>query len=361
MLKNKSQRELIELSKSIVQPLLPHYYKGQSGKIAVIGGCEDYTGAPYFASSASALIGSDLSHVICEKQAAPIIKTYSPDLMVHPYLYDLENPIIEKVIPSSVLEELKSIDLKDLVKPSFKSLDNVIEDRVLPKVMGLINRCDLFVIGPGFGRDYLMVKSMIKIIEQIKVANKPMILDADALYIVSLDPNIVKNYSKAILTPNLIEFERIGEKLGLPSILKERDSDKIIDTTKQLSKLLGDVTIIRKGEVEIIATGDDHLVNSARGSSRRVGGQGDTLTGCLATFVNWSYHYQSNYWDIGATTKLTPNEGILLASFAASSIVRHASNKAFKVHGRSMQTSNIQSFLGETYNEFFDNEDFIKL
>lgn len=48
MLRGKSQKELIHLSRQLIQPLLPSFHKGQSGKIAVIGGNEDYTGAPFF-------------------------------------------------------------------------------------------------------------------------------------------------------------------------------------------------------------------------------------------------------------------------------------------------------------------------
>lgn len=110
-----------------------------SGKIAVIGGCREYTGAPYFSAisalkivSARPLLflilrffflgfvtskcivsqrklfvisitlmirqfewtcfyfylpqGADLSHVFCTKDAAPVIKSYSPELIVHPLL-----------------------------------------------------------------------------------------------------------------------------------------------------------------------------------------------------------------------------------------------------------------------------------
>lgn len=34
--------------------------KGQLGRIAVIGGSEDYTGAPYFSAMASAKLGCDM-------------------------------------------------------------------------------------------------------------------------------------------------------------------------------------------------------------------------------------------------------------------------------------------------------------
>lgn len=46
-----------------VRPRLPHLplptappadkYKGQAGKIAVVGGCREYTGAPFFAAMAA--------------------------------------------------------------------------------------------------------------------------------------------------------------------------------------------------------------------------------------------------------------------------------------------------------------------
>jgi len=32
-------------------------YKGQAGKIAVVGGCREYTGAPFFASMAALKVG----------------------------------------------------------------------------------------------------------------------------------------------------------------------------------------------------------------------------------------------------------------------------------------------------------------
>lgn len=36
------------------------YVVGQLGRVAVIGGSEDYTGAPYFSAMASAKLGCDM-------------------------------------------------------------------------------------------------------------------------------------------------------------------------------------------------------------------------------------------------------------------------------------------------------------
>lgn len=61
-------------------------HKGQAGRVGVVGGSAEYTGAPYFAAFSALRTGCDLAHVFCLPQAAPVIKAYSPDLIVHPLL-----------------------------------------------------------------------------------------------------------------------------------------------------------------------------------------------------------------------------------------------------------------------------------
>ena len=64
-------------------------YKGQSGRICIFGGCVMYTGAPYFAAISALKAGADLVHVFCEREAGQVIKSYSPELIVHP-VFDTE-------------------------------------------------------------------------------------------------------------------------------------------------------------------------------------------------------------------------------------------------------------------------------
>lgn len=80
------EADAIGILRAITPNLDPTRYKGQAGKIAVIGGCREYTGAPYFSAISALKIGADLSHVFCTRDAAPIIKSYSPELIVHPIL-----------------------------------------------------------------------------------------------------------------------------------------------------------------------------------------------------------------------------------------------------------------------------------
>ena len=66
-------------------------YKGYSGKICIIGGSPNYTGAPYYAAISALRTGADLSHVFCHPTAASAIKTYSPELIVHSCLDNQNN------------------------------------------------------------------------------------------------------------------------------------------------------------------------------------------------------------------------------------------------------------------------------
>lgn len=344
-LKSETQQGLLRLAGKLVQPLLPNFYKGQAGKICVIGGCADYTGAPFFAGHSAATVGADLSHIVCEEKAATVIKLYLPDLMVHPYLvdskgysgYSLNNQLL-------LVENVK------------QWRNNSVVDDTVARMQMLIQRTDLFVVGPGFGRDPLMLSQLYRLVEEIKKVGKPIIFDADALYLVQLDPSLVNDYSRAILTPNIIEFVRIANALNITATTDDVELEKVIELTRLVSKKLGNVTIVRKGAKDVILQGDDYVVVDLPGSPRRVGGQGDTLAGALGTFVNWSYNYIKGVWSHPSDIT-QQSEATLLACFAACSLVRTASAKAFAKYGRAMQTSNVHEFLGESYKELYSDDD----
>ena len=60
-------------------------HKGMNGKVGVLGGSKEYTGAPYYAAISSLRAGSDLSHIFTPDEDALIpMKCYSPEIIVHP-------------------------------------------------------------------------------------------------------------------------------------------------------------------------------------------------------------------------------------------------------------------------------------
>ncbi|XP_010182325.1 PREDICTED: ATP-dependent (S)-NAD(P)H-hydrate dehydratase-like, partial [Mesitornis unicolor] len=82
----KDMENIFQLVRNVIPPLTGKKHKGQDGRIGIVGGCQEYTGAPYFAAITALKVGADLSHVFCTKDAATVIKSYSPELIVHPVL-----------------------------------------------------------------------------------------------------------------------------------------------------------------------------------------------------------------------------------------------------------------------------------
>ncbi|XP_026755336.2 ATP-dependent (S)-NAD(P)H-hydrate dehydratase [Galleria mellonella] len=275
-------------------------HKGQAGRIGVVGGSLEYTGAPYFAGISALKVGADLVHIFCTTAAATVIKSYSPELIVHPLL-DSENAVSE-------------------ISPWFKRLHAI-------------------VIGPGLGRateTFNIVSDLIKIIREFKI---PLVIDADGLFLITENPELIRDFSSpVILTPNKIEFERLNNKFN--------GSQKL---SQQLEK---NVIILKKGSTDEIYSMNPAVVwsSSTGGSGRRCGGQGDILSGSIATFLNWTLQ------NIHKTELKTDDNGLVAASlacYAACQLVRRSNEKAFSVKGRSMLATDMIECIHESFEELF--------
>lgn len=73
------------LVRMVVPPLSEAGHKGTMGRIGVIGGSADYSGAPYYAAVSALKMGADLSWVYCSEKGSIPIKSYSPELMATPF------------------------------------------------------------------------------------------------------------------------------------------------------------------------------------------------------------------------------------------------------------------------------------
>ena len=280
--------------------------------MAVIGGSEDYTGAPYFSAMASAKLGCDMSHVICEPGAGAVIKTYSPNLMVHPYMRQSKN-----------LGTNESID------------------SVSQQVIDMLDRLHVLVIGPGLGRDEAMQETCARVITEAKKRNIPFVLDADGLMLATQRPELVKGYSECILTPNVVEFGRLAKAMGVD--VEKGDKTKLC---AELANRYG-VTIIQKGPQDFISNGKQTLISDGEGGLKRSGGQGDTLTGSLATLLAYRSAYHDGLWDRGA--ELSREETLAIVAYGGSSITRECSRLAYKENGRSLQAGDLTGHVHEAF------------
>ena len=55
----------------------------------------------------------------------------------------------------------------------------------------------------------------MQVMKFLRTAKKPLVIDADGLYIVTKNLDLVKGYPHAILTPNKNEYERLADQLGI--------------------------------------------------------------------------------------------------------------------------------------------------
>ena len=248
-------------------------YKGVNGKIGVIGGSFEYTGAPYYAAISSLRAGGDLAHIFCTKSAGIPIKSYSPEIIVHPTLASSwEEPISDFSSYSQSISELTT--------------------KWYPALHSLI-------IGPGLGRDPFLVDYLVPMLVSTAMAQgsfyieKLLVIDADGINLLTKHKSLVNNYKNAVITPNTIEFNRLWEtymNTQTPEIFTDESwiswrnvEDPGIKPAADLARQMG-VCLFVKGKVDVISDGNRIVCVGQPGSHKRCGGQGDVLVALLLHF-----------------------------------------------------------------------------
>ncbi|KAG8192921.1 hypothetical protein JTE90_025629 [Oedothorax gibbosus] len=285
---------------SIIPPLSFDSHKGQAGRIGIVGGSENYTGAPYFAAISALKVGCDLSHVFCTPDASQVIKSYSPELIVHPIIGS-----------PNIYEEMQ---------------------KQLPYLHSL-------VIGPGLGREKTTFHSTSAVIESAVKHGLPLVFDADALFYLNEHHGEIAWFDRAILTPNKVEFSRLYSSVTGDEIT----ADPSTVTVKYLAKKLGFVTIVAKGRQDIISDGNTVVVCDEPGSPKRCGGQGDLLSGALGVFNFWARQAKLN----------VSCQPTVLAAMAACMLTRRCGYLAFQKFKRSTLTTDMIGEINEAFSSLY--------
>ena len=356
--------EVLRAVRALLPALDSERHKGQAGKVGVLGGCAEYSGAPYYAAMSALRTGCDLSHVFCAEGAAPVIKTYSPELIVHPYLQE-------------------SLGGED------RGPDEAAAGAL--RVEDWLSRLTCLVVGPGLGRDPSMLATAREVLVRARAAGLPVVVDADGLLLVQKEPELVQGYAKAVLTPNSNEFRRLcsampeasGEGSPPPSVAPtegappgdDKDPDwkaQAAELEKQLvassssealrraqvaelASALGGVTVLLKGRIDVVSDGETTLEVGFQGCPRRCGGQGDVLAGAAATFASWALSSDPSpaaSGEAGARGDSLPPA--VLAAYGAAFTARFASHFAFQQHGRAMVGSDLLEHVGPCVARYFD-------
>jgi len=301
--------KLAQNFKQILPKLSNELHKGQSGRIAIVGGSKEYSGAPYFSAISALRVGADLAHVFTTSDAAPIIKSYSPDFIVLP-LIDAENSELE--------------------------------------IRTWINKMHVLVIGPGLGRSEAAFKAARTALNSAKIIDLPIVIDADGLFLLNQDPALIRGYHKCTITPNFMEFKRLYEAIFTSEEYEESKGfaslEAQCEAVRKLANSLENITILKKGHVDIISNGHEVVHAGGEGSLKRCGGVGDLLTGILATFTFWTHQ----------APHATASPPGIMAAYAAASFTRECAHIAFLKHHRALLASDIVEQIGPAFRHTFD-------
>ncbi|XP_071449843.1 ATP-dependent (S)-NAD(P)H-hydrate dehydratase [Hetaerina americana] len=275
-------------------------HKGQSGRIGIVGGCDEYTGAPYYSSMTALRCGADLVHIFCTPSAAPVLKSYGPEAIVHGILKG-----------GSVEKEARE----------------------------WLSRLHCLVLGPGMGRDPEVLESAVSIVKTAKDLSLPLVVDADGLWLALKHPHLMASWpnGKIVFTPNVMEFSRLASMFE-------------VETVEELAKSFSG-TVLLKGKIDYIASPKGGvIVCGTGGSGRRCGGQGDVLSGALGVFLNWAcqWEHSENSAPFGDPT--------LLAAYGACRLVRECNMLSFQKNKRSTLTMDMLSEIHHSFAILFEGE-----
>lgn len=213
--------------------------KGTFGKVLVIAGTKNVSGAAYFSAKAAYYTGVGLVKIFTVAENRNILQTALPEALFQDYEIEGYGEQTEAVL----LENLKW--------------------------------ADTIVIGPGIGL-HKVSEGILRFV--LNYAKVPIVLDADAIHLLkNTEQWKKKEFSlPVILTPHLKEMSALIDK-DIKDIKKD-----LIDTTAHQADKNENLFVVLKDAVTVVSNGTEHYINLSGNNGMATGGSGDVLTGIIA-------------------------------------------------------------------------------
>ncbi|UOE41818.1 NAD(P)H-hydrate dehydratase [Chryseobacterium suipulveris] len=225
-----------EMIRKIYQPRNDFSHKGTYGKATLVAGSFGKIGAAVLATKSALRTGSGLTFVCAPNCGYEILQSTCPEAMF------ISGG--EKIISNIETEK-----------------DSVV------------------AIGPGLGTEDGTVAALLQF---LKNYDEPLVLDADALNIISKAPENLKMIPKnSVITPHPKEFERL---FGVSENSFER-----LETAKKNARELGIYIVLKDHHTQIITPENKVFYNITGNSGMAKGGSGDVLTGILVSLLAQNY------------------------------------------------------------------------
>lgn len=209
--------------------------KGTYGRVAVIAGSKNMSGAAFLCSKAAYSTGAGLVKI---------------------YTHESNRTILQSQLPEAVM----------MTYDDYEGALACIEDA--------LQWATVIVVGPGLGVDTVSERMLYELLMNAEV---PMVVDADALNILSNNIELLRTSSvQIIMTPHMKEMSRLIQK-PVKEIAKDRFA-----IAREFAKKM-QVTLVLK-DAKSIATngGQQTYMNLAGNNGMSTGGAGDVLAGIIA-------------------------------------------------------------------------------
>ena len=224
------------LISQIYQPRNEFSNKGNFGKTLIVAGSFGKIGAAVLATKAALKCGSGVTVTLAPKCGYEILQSTCPEAM---FITGGENFLV-------------NIDIE--------------EDYVAG-------------IGPGLGKDAMTEEALLKF---LKNYSKPLVVDADALNIISKNSLHLKLIPKnSIITPHPKEFERLFGKT--------ENSFARLKLAQIKAKELGIYIVLKDHHTQIITPENEVFYNITGNSGMAKGGSGDVLLGVITSLLSQNY------------------------------------------------------------------------
>lgn len=217
-------------------------HKRNYGHLLVIAGCEQMPGAAVLATGAALQSGCGL-------------------VTLHSTPRALQATV--NSFPSAMLSEEESEDYF----------------RTFP---ANVKKYAVIAVGPGLGRSPGTMNAIMDLLDAATRARIPMVLDADALTILSYIPDwpdLLPAHS--ILTPHMGELRRL-----LPHV-SPQNLDILV---RELCRYAGCTLVMKGYRSKVFTPEGDCLVNTTGGPGLAKGGSGDVLTGLIGGLLARGYN-----------------------------------------------------------------------
>ena len=219
-------------------PVLPRRereaHKGDFGRLLILAGSRDYTGAPALCAYAAVRTGAGLVTLAVPEEAWPAVAAKCCNEAMVWTLPDDYDEILEKA-----------------------------------------SACDAVVIGPGLGQGKKAERLVLSLLRDLKC---PVILDADGLNLLAKHIFILdQRPGPTVLTPHEGEFARLS---GCTLPMKDR-----VAAAREFAVTHG-CTLVLKGHRTVTAYPDGNcVVNTTGNPGMAQGGSGDALAGMLGALM----------------------------------------------------------------------------